>query len=407
MNQRLLFQRLCFVPFLLLGLGAANLAMANAPAAGMPPPPKVVVMEVQKQLLRQQVEFPAQIRAMEHVEVRSQVSGMLQKVNFADGARVEKGQLLYAIDPRPFAAEVAAAEAAVAQSDAALRLATREAQRGEELARTQTLSREAIEQRNTAKQVAEANLRAARARLDAARINLDYTQIRAPISGRIERTLVTPGNIITSSLGGAATLLTSITPTDTLYVYFQIDEVTQNGFAAQSASAPLGESITVTLQGQKDSSVKATIDYLAPTLNANSATRQARAKIDNADQRFLPGQFANVRMNTAQVYDYPTIPTNAVGMNQSRHFVMLVNSENIAQVRPVKLGPTINGLRPVLDGLNAGERIIVEGLQRARPNTPVTPELIAAKPATDECNADNAQPKPGAPLNSCFSANKP
>ncbi|MGD9888616.1 MAG: efflux RND transporter periplasmic adaptor subunit [Halothiobacillaceae bacterium] len=395
------------MPFLLLGLGAANLAMANAPAAGMPPPPKVVVMEVQKQLLRQQVEFPAQIRAMEHVEVRSQVSGMLQKVNFADGARVEKGQLLYAIDPRPFAAEVAAAEAAVAQSDAALRLATREAQRGEELARTQTLSREAIEQRNTAKQVAEANLRAARARLDAARINLDYTQIRAPISGRIERTLVTPGNIITSSLGGAATLLTSITPTDTLYVYFQIDEVTQNGFAAQSASAPLGESITVTLQGQKDSSVKATIDYLAPTLNANSATRQARAKIDNADQRFLPGQFANVRMNTAQVYDYPTIPTNAVGMNQSRHFVMLVNSENIAQVRPVKLGPTINGLRPVLDGLNAGERIIVEGLQRARPNTPVTPELIAAKPATDECNADNAQPKPGAPLNSCFSANKP
>ena len=94
-------------------------------------------------------------------------------------------------------------------------------------------------------------------------------------------------------------------------------------------------------------------------------------------------------------------------MNQSQHFVMLVDAENKVQMRPVKLGPTINGLRPVLDGLKGGERIIVEGLQRARPNTPVTPELIAAKPATDECKADNAQPKPGAPLNSCFSANKP
>ena len=407
MTQRLLFQQLYFVPLLLLGLSSANLALANAPAAGAPPPPKVGVVEVQKQLLRQQIEFPAQIRAMEQVEVRSQVSGMLQSVNFTDGGRVEKGQLLYVIDPRPFAAEVAAAEAAVAQSDASLRLATREAQRGEELARSQTLSREVIEQRNTAKQVAEANLRAAKARLDTARINLDYTQIRAPISGHIERTLVTPGNIVTSPFGSATTLLSSITPTDTLYVYFQIDEATQNGFAAQNASAPLGEPVLVTLQGQNDAGVKTTIDYLAPTLNAKSATRQARAKLDNSAQRFLPGQFANVRMNTAQVYDYPTIPAAAVGMNQSRHFVMLVDAENKVQMRPVKLGPTINGLRPVLDGLKGGERIIVEGLQRARPNTPVTPELIAAKPATDECKADNAQPKPGAPLNSCFSANKP
>jgi len=411
MTLRSILDRLSILPSLSLALwlGTSNLALANAPAAGAgaPPPPKVGVIEVQKQSLRQQVVFPAQIRAVEQVEVRSQVSGMLQNVNFSDGANVEKGQLLYVIDRRPFAAEVAAAEAEVAQSEASLRLAIREAQRGQELAHSQTLSREAIEQRDAAKQVAEANLRAAKARLETARINLDYTQIRAPISGRIERTLVTPGNIVTSPFGSATTLLSSITPTDSLYVYFQIDEATQMGFAAQSPSAPLGEPVLVTLQGQNGLSETANIDYLAPTFNAKSGARQARATLDNSAHRLSPGQFANVRMHTAQLFDNPAIPAAAVGMNQSRHFVMLVDAENKVQMRPVKLGPTINGLRPVLDGLQGGERIIVEGLQRARPNTPVTPELIAAKPVTDECTADNTQPKPSAPLNSCFSANKP
>ncbi|MEW5837309.1 MAG: efflux RND transporter periplasmic adaptor subunit [Pseudomonadota bacterium] len=408
MTQRLTpHQPLAALGLLLLSSISWSITSANAPGAGAPPPPKVGVIEVQTHSLRQSVQFPAQIRAVEQVEVRSQVSGMLQSVHFTDGAHVEQGQLLYSIDRRPFAAEVAAAEGEVAQAEASLRLAIREAQRGQELARSQTLSREAIEQRDAAKQVAEANLRAAKARLETARINLDYTQIRAPISGRIERTLVTPGNIVTSPFGSATTLLSSITPTDSLYVYFQIDEATQRGFAAQNTGAPLGETVRVSLQGVVGSEEEAVIDYLAPTVNAKSGSRQARAKLKNATQRYAPGQFANVRMNTAQVFDNPAIPAAAVGMNQSRHFVMLVGADNKVQMRPVKLGPTINGLRPVLEGLKPGERIILEGLQRARPNTPVTPELIAAKPATGECKADNAQPKPSAPLNSCFSANKP
>ncbi len=402
-------QNRAFFLGVVLGLCSAATLATSANANPSPPPaPKVGVIEVQKQTLRPQVVFPAQIRAVEQVEVRSQVSGMLQSVNFTDGERVEKGQLLYVIDPRPFAAEVAAAEAAVAQAEANLRLASKEQARGQELARTQTLSRESIDQRDNVRQVAEASLRAAKARLETARINLDYTQIRAPISGRIERTQVTPGNIVTSPFGSATTLLTSITPTDSLYVYFQIDEATHMGFAAQSSNAPLGEPILVTVQAQNGLSEKATIDYLAPTFNAKSGARQARATLDNHAHRLSPGQFANVRMHTAQLFDNPAIPAAAVSMNQSRHFVMLVDAENKVQMRPVKLGPTINGLRPVLEGLKGGERIIVEGLQRARPNTPVTPELIAAKPATDECKADNTQAKPSAPLQSCFSAaNKP
>ena len=396
---------LASLAILLFGL-SAHPAHANTAAAGAPPPPKVGVIEVQTQSLRQSVVFPAQIRAIEQVEVRPQVSGMLQSVLFRDGDRVEKGQLLYSIDSRPFAAEVAAAEAAVAQAEASLRLAIREQERGKVLGQTQTLSREAIEQRDTARQVADANLHAARARLTSARINLDYTQIRAPISGYIERTQMTAGNLVTSPLGSGTTLLTTITPTDTLYVYFQIDEATQNGFSAQSPNAPLGDPVQITLQGDSALQELAKIDYLAPTFNAKSGTRQARATLDNGAHRFAPGQFAHVKMNTAQVFNTPTIPAAAVGMNQSRHFVMIVDAENSVQMRPVKLGPEIDGLRPVLDGLKPGERIILEGLQRARPGTKVTPELVAAPKPKTECTADNAQPRPSAPLQSCFSANK-
>jgi len=389
-------------------IAAIHPAYANTPAAGAgaPPPPKVSVIEVQTQTLRSSVVYPAQIQAVQRVEVRPQISGMLASVNFNDGDRVEQGQLLYTIDRRPFAAEVAAAEAAVAQTEANLRLATKEQERGNALAPSQTLSREAIEQRNTARQVADANLRAAQARLTSARINLDYTQIHAPISGYVDRTQMTAGNLVTSPLGSGTTLLTTITPTDTLYVYFQIDEATQNGFSALSPNAPLGETVLITLQGDNTAQDQAKIDYLAPTFNAKTGTRQARVLLDNKAHRFAPGQFARVRMNTAQVFNHPAIPAAAVSMNQSKHFVMVVDAENSVQMRPVKLGPDINGLRPVLEGLKPGEHIILEGLQRARPGSKVTPELMAAKPQKDECKADNAQPIPGAPLQSCFSANK-
>lgn len=377
---------------------------AEAPA--QPPPPKVGVIEVAVHTLRQSIEFPAQIRAVEQAEVRPQVSGMLQAVHFRDGDTVEKGQLLYTIDNRPFVAELNAAEAALAQAEAALKLASKEQARGQELARSQTLSREAIDQRDAAKAQAEANVRAARARVDTARINLDYTQIRAPIAGMIERTLVTPGNIVTSPFGSATTLLTTITPLDRLYVYFNLDEATQNGFAARGTNAPLGEAVSIRPQGESQFGTQSTIDYLAPVFNAKSGTRQARATLDNRARRFAPGQFARVRMHTAQVYEQPAIPAAAVGMNQSRQFVMVVGSDDTVQMRPVKLGPTIDGLRPVLEGLKPGERIILEGLQRARPGSKVAPELMQAKANATECKADNAQPGIAQPLESCLSAGK-
>jgi multidrug efflux system membrane fusion protein len=393
---------------LLAVLVTQTIVHAETPAAGAgaPPPPKVSVIEVQNQTLRQTVVFPAQIRAVEQVEVRPQVSGMLASVNFRDGTHVEKGQLLYSIDSRPFAAEVNAAEAAVAQAEASLRLASKEQARGAALAQSQTLSREAIEQRDTAKQVAEANLRAAQARLATARINLDYTQIHAPIAGTIERSQMTAGNLVTSPLGSGTTLLTTIIPSDTLYVYFQIDEATQNGFSAQNSTAPLGEGVQIALQGESTFQDLAPIDYLAPSFDSKTGTRQARAKLANPQQRYAPGQFARIRMNTAQVFSNPTVPAQAVGMNQSKHFVIVVNAENVTEMRPVTLGPDIDGQRPVLKGLKIGERVIVEGLQKARPDSKVTPELIAAKPQKDDCKADNAQPMPSAPLTSCFSANK-
>ena len=361
---------------LLTALPLASVQAAPPAGGGMPPAP-VKVIQAEPQTLIESVVLPARLRAVEQVELRPRVGGMINKVAFRDGSQVEKGQLLYEIDPRSYAAEVASAEASVAQAEALLRQASAMQARGSALAASQALSKEAIEERNAAKQVAEANLRAARARLESTRLNLEYTKVRAPISGRISRTLVTAGNLVSGPDGSGATLLTTIVPTDTLYAYFEIDERTQLGFAGLPAldgeRPPVGQTVHLAL------------DDLDNSFDALTGTRQARAVLDNPRGRLAPGLFARVRMNTARRFDAISVPVRAIGADQSRSFVMVVNAEDVVEPRPVTLGPEIDGQRPVLSGLKPGERVIVDGLQKARPGSKVAPQPLEKAATSSEC----------------------
>ncbi|MFZ5513437.1 MAG: efflux RND transporter periplasmic adaptor subunit [Pseudomonadota bacterium] len=353
-----------------------------APQGGGMPPAPVKVIEVKKTSLVETAVYPARLRAVEEVEVRPRVSGMVERVLFKDGARVEKGQPLYEIDPRPYAAEVARAEAALAQAEAQLRQARAEQVRGRALAQTQALSREAIEQRDATLQVAEANVRAARAALEAARLDLDFTRVRAPIAGRINRTLVTAGNLVSGPGGNGATLLTTLVPLDPLHVYFELDERTMLGFGD---TAPLGATVGVAFEGEEDFPHKARIDYFDHSFNPATGTRTVRAVLDNPKGIFAPGQFARVLLATARRFDTVSVPSRAVGADQGRRFVLVVGADDTIEYRPVTLGPEIGRQRPVLSGLAVGERVIVDGLQKARPGSKVAPQPLEEAPSAAEC----------------------
>ncbi|MEO1750875.1 efflux RND transporter periplasmic adaptor subunit [Thiofaba sp. EF100] len=387
---------------LLLPLSAA---LAAPQGGGMPPAP-VKVIEVKKSALVETAVYPARLRAVEQVEVRPRVGGMIERVLFKDGARVEKGQVLYEIDPRPYAAQVARAEAALAQAEAQLNLARAEAARGRSLAASQALAREAIEQRDAASLVAEANVRAARAALEAARLDLDFTRVRAPIAGRINRTLITAGNLVSGPGGNGATLLTTLVPLDPLHVYFELDERTMLGFGD---AAPLGAMVGVALEGEEDFPHKARIDYLDHSYDPSSGTRQVRAVLDNPKGIFAPGQFVRVLLTTARRYDTVSVPSRAVGADQGRRFVLVVGADDTVEYRPVTLGPEIGGRRPVLSGLAVGERVIVDGMQKARPGSKVAPQPLEEAPSAAECGPSNGISSPGvAPktMDDCLSSGR-
>ncbi|MEW6765333.1 MAG: efflux RND transporter periplasmic adaptor subunit [Pseudomonadota bacterium] len=360
-------------------------AHAAPPAGGMPPAP-VKVIQVVPGTLSESAIFPARLRATEQVEVRPRVGGLIDKVAFTDGGMVKKGQLLYEIDPRPYAAEVARAQASVAQAEALLRQASAMQARGSALASSQAISREAIDERNAAKQVADANLRAARAALDAARLDLEFTRVTAPISGLISRTQVTVGNLVNGPGGSGTTLLATITPIDPLHVYFEVDERSLQGFGG---TPPTSTPVKLELAGEAGFRHPASIDYVAPTFDPATGTRQLRAVLPNPKGQLAPGMFARAELLGVRRFDAVSVPTRAVGADQGRQYVLVVGADDTVEYRPVTLGPEIGGQRPVLSGLKAGERVIVDGLQKARPGSKVEPQPL--EPSTDSAECHPAE----------------
>lgn len=358
------------------GFGAYQLNDAQAEEAQVsaaPAAPEVEVTAIQPEELRQWREFSGRLTAVDYVEIRPRVGGTIQKVAFSDGDYVEKGDLLFVIDPRPFEAAVARAEADIASAKSQLVLAEAELKRAEELVERSFVSKSAYDKRKNDHEVALATLKSAEAQLTTAKLNLDYAHVTAPVSGIVSRAEITVGNVIEA--GPAAPVLTTLVSNDQLYAEFNVDERT---YIAAKRQASKGGSmpIVMTLAGDASVSYEGELSSFDNRLDLRSGTIRARAVFANTDGALTPGMFADIRLGSPAKEEVLVVSDKAIGTDQDKKFVYTVNSDNIVEYREVKLGRNVGGGRVVLAGLEAGERVVVNGLQRVRPNIQVTARMV-------------------------------
>ncbi|GLH82349.1 MexE family multidrug efflux RND transporter periplasmic adaptor subunit [Bradyrhizobium sp. SSBR45G] len=327
-------------------------------------------------------EFTGRFEAVEEVQVRARVGGFVTSVEFRDGAMVKTGDLLYVIDPRPFEAVAKQAEGQLADARAKAELARRELDRSLTLNQSQAVSDSIVDQRRQALQAAHAAQTQAEGALNAAQLNIEFTHVQAPITGRVSRHLVSVGNLVQGD-NGASTLLTTIVSMDPIYIYFDMDEATYlknnrlyfEGKRPSSRDTP--NPVQVTLAGEAKPSHDGKMDFLDNRLDASTGTLRSRAVIPNHDLSILPGQFARVRLIGSAPYEALLLPDTAVATDQSRKIVFVVKDDDTVEARPVVLGPLDEGLRVIREGLRAEDRVIVEGLQRARVGAKVSPHPAA------------------------------
>jgi multidrug efflux system membrane fusion protein len=383
----------------LLWIGAIGLAVAvgglialpylpghDAKATEATPPPAVPVSVavVESRDIVPWEEFSGRLEAVERVEVRSRVAGQIQAVHFREGGLVKQGDLLVTIDPAPFAAEVARAEAQKTSAEARLAFTKREYERARELSGSGTIPVRELDSRTNAYSEAQASLRAAQAALDTARLNLGYTQIRAAVSGRVGRAEVTVGNLVAA--GAGAPILTTLVSVDPIYASFDADEqvVMRALSVLRDGSGRLAvERVPVRMDAPAPggASVQGQVQMIDNVVDAGSGTVRVRAVFENDDGSLMPGQFVRLRMGQAKAEPVLLISERAVGTDQDKKFVMVVGDDNKAAYREVSLGATATGLRVVAGGLKAGERIVVNGLQRLRPGALVAPQEVSMAPA--------------------------
>ncbi|KPF70083.1 RND transporter MFP subunit [beta proteobacterium AAP99] len=341
------------------------------------PPPSVSVAPVTQRTVQEFDEFTARLEATESVDVRSRVAGTLQQVHFREGQRVARGEVLYTIDPRPFAADVARAEAQLASARTGVELSRSELARAEKLVSLNAISAQEIDQLKAAVRNGDANVAAANAALTSARLNLEYSRITAPISGRISRTNVTAGNLV----GVNEPVLTSIVSQDKVYAWFDASEATYLKYVRASregtrpSSRETANPVFMGLANEEGYPHKGAMDFVDNRLNPATGSIRGRAVFDNKDGSFTPGLFARIKLIGSGSYSATLVPEAAISTDQTRKIVLVVGANNIVMPREVKTGALIDGMR-VVSGVKAGENIIVDGLLRAFPGAPVTPQLL-------------------------------
>ncbi|WP_407160673.1 efflux RND transporter periplasmic adaptor subunit [Bradyrhizobium sp. STM 3557] len=348
------------------------------------PPPPVTVAQPVKRTVTDWDEFTGRFEAIEEVQVRARVGGFVDSVQFKDGAIVHAGDLLYIIDPRPFEAVALQAQGQLDDARARQELAKRELDRGLTLVQTSAVSEQVVDQRRQALQAAYAAETQAEGALKAARLNVEFTHVLAPITGRVSRHLVTPGNLVQGADGGA-TLLTSIVSLDPIYIYFDVDEQTYQRNnklwfeGKRPSSRDTANPVQVMLTGETKPSHEGAMDFLDNRLDVSTATLRSRAVIQNKDLSILPGQFGRVRIIGSSPYEALLIPDAAIATDQSRKIVFVVKGDNTVEAKPVVLGPLDDGLRVIREGLEAEDHVIVDGIQRARVGAKVTPKMAQAR----------------------------
>lgn len=361
----------------LISTTSNNRARADA---APPPATPVSVADVKERETAIWDEFSGRLEAVEQVEVRSRVAGAIQEIRFREGALVQKDDVLVVIDPALYAAEVARAEAQVAAAQSRLVFTKSDYERGQQLTGSNTISQRDQDNRINAYREAEANLKAAQATLKTAQLNLGYTEVRAPVTGRVGKREITVGNLIAA--GPGSPLLTSIVSTSPIYASFNADEqvvlraldaLGKDDAASKTGRIPVKMG-TATSNGLPFEGQMQLIDN---QVDARSGTVRVRAIFDNKDGRLIPGQFVRLQMGQPKTERAMMINERAIGTDQNKKYVMVVNKENKAEYREVSLGVAVDGLRVVTAGLKPGEQIVVRGMQRIRPGAPVAPEVVA------------------------------
>jgi multidrug efflux system membrane fusion protein len=354
---------------------------APKPAGGPPamPPTPVSVAKVMEKPVVEWDEFSGRITAIESVQIRPQVSGTITKIDFQDGQLVKKGDPLFTIDPRPFQAALASAQATLASAQAHLALAQTNHQRNTSLIASHAIAQSDFDATNDALLEANANVQAAQAAVQTAQINLDYTSITAPVAGRVSRAEITLGNLVVGN-ATAAPVLTTIVSVSPVYVEFDVDEQAYLKYAANGASGNSGIDkipIAIGLANEADYPHQGRIHSLDNALDTTSGTIRVRGIFDNPTGALVPGLYAKVRVGGSAAQTAILVDDRAIGTDQDKKFVMVIDDTNKANYRMVTLGPIVNGLRVIRSGLKKDEVIVVDGLQRVRPNSIVAPTEVA------------------------------
>ena len=363
----------------LVVLVAAVVISEGCAANAAPPPPVAPQVSVAAAIERSTddyEEFTGRLEAVDVVEVKPRVSGLLQRVAFREGAEVRRGDVLFTIDARPYQAELNRARADLQRVKSRAQLAHSEVERSRELVEKQAISREEFDVRSNNEREVAAAIAGAEAALETAALNLEWTEVRAPISGRISRANVTEGNLVQAG-APSATLLTTIVSLDSIFVYFDADERLFLKYGVQGRSDSRQNlrngKFTVQMALADDNGFAHTgrVDFVDNQLDATTGTIRARAVFSNASRGFAPGMFARVRLLSGAQHKVVLIRDDAIGTDQDRKYVFVLTNKNTVEYRVVQLGRMTDGLRAVTSGIAAGEKIVVNGLQRVRPDVTV------------------------------------
>lgn len=361
--------------------GDAGASTKSTAPAGL----AVAVARLEAQTVNPFAEFSGRINAVDYAEIRPQVAGRITEIRFHDGEHVNEGEVLLVIDPRPYQAAVDKAQAGLQTAINNAKFAKAERERGNQLVKANWLSQETFDQRVNADEVAKAAVQSAQAALESAQINLDYAYVKAPISGRVSRAEITVGNLVGSPTA-APPVLTSIVSDNGVYADFEVDEQTYLNNVrnyGQSHAEQQKIPVDVVVRGDVDHAYRGHIYSFDNRIDNGSGSIRARARFENADGGLIPGMFVSVRMGNGAIDDALLVPESAIGNDQSKRFVFVVGDGNKAEYRAVALGPQVDGNRVVLTGLKAGDRVILDHLQRLAPGAPVIPQLERSRTASN------------------------
>lgn len=360
---------------------AAETEEAGAPAAAPPATPVTVAVVKSRDVTTWQ-EFSGRLEAVDRVEIRPRVGGAIQSVNFREGALVKAGDLLFTIDPAPYEATVAQAAGQVASAEAKVALANTELERGRRLASNRTISQSDLDQRQNAVAEAEAALKTAQAVLRSAVLELDYTKVRAPVSGRAGKVAITAGNLVAA--GSTSSALTTLVSADPIYASFNAsEEIVARALsrlpATDGALPPIDQiPVEIGTLADEGTPIKGKLQLIGNEVDASSGTIAVRAVIDNPRGLLIPGQFVRIRMGDPRPDRKILVSERAIGTDQDKKFVFVVDADNKVTYRPVELGSSADGERIVVSGLADGDKVIVNGLQRVRPGALVDPQTKEA-----------------------------